>query len=119
MSNPISLQQGVEMTTLYRNEKEQILAPEFRGKDILPNSETFDRKSVEDLLAIPGCEKMRIYYGMDTDLKTHAIIVAVNANNEDILPSAMQVNLKDGEEYLWDNAHRCPPICPEPSPLNP
>lgn len=118
MSNPISLQKGIEMTTLYRNEQENILAEEFRGKNILARSETFDRQSVEALLAKTGCEKMRIYYGMDSELKVHAILVAVNSNNEDILP-AMQANVKDGEYYLWDDTDRCPTICPPDSPLNP
>jgi hypothetical protein len=119
MSNPISLQKGIEMTTLYRNEQENILAEEFRGKNILARSETFDRKSVEELLAKTGCEKMRIYYGMDSELKVHAILVAVNDKNEDILPTAVNENVRDDAYYLWEDAKRCPPECPPDSPLNP
>jgi hypothetical protein len=118
MSNPIPLQHGINMTALYRIEKEEILLPEYREKNVLAISETFSRKSIEDLLAKEGCEKMRIYYGMDSELKVHAILVAVNANDEDILPTP-SLTLTEEEPYLWDKARRCPDDCPPVSPLNP
>lgn len=117
MSNPISLQKGVSMTTLYRLQKEAILLPEFREQGILPICETFSKTNIEALLAKNGCEQLRIYYGMDSELKVHAILVAVNANDEDILPT-LQVGVTDDEPYLWDDAKRCPPECPPVSPLN-
>jgi hypothetical protein len=117
MSKPISLQRGVSMTTLYRMEKEVILEPSYRGKGILPICETFDKKSFEDVLMVPGCEQVRIYYGMESDLTVHAILVAVDAKGQDILPNS-PFDVSDEEPYLWDDGTRCPNECPPDSPLN-
>ena len=56
---------------------------------------------------------------MDSELKVHAILVAVNDKNEEILPTALNENVRDDAYYLWDEAERCPTVCPPDSPLNP
>lgn len=114
----ISLQKAIEMTTRYRQDKETVLAPEYRGQIILPNSETFNRAAIEKLLAETGCAAVRIYYGMDETLKTHAIIVGVNESNEDILASSSSNNLAASDEPILEEGQRCPDICPPKSPLN-
>jgi hypothetical protein len=118
MSQYISLQQAIAMTTLYRGQKENILADAYKGRDILALSETFDRDICDTLLAKPDCAKLRIYYGMDESLKVHAILVPVNDNNEDILPDSSQAKSAEGRD-IGELAVRCPPICPTGSPLNP
>ncbi|MEO7983497.1 MAG: hypothetical protein ABI688_05395, partial [Bacteroidota bacterium] len=74
MSQFISLQEGIAMTTLYRKEKETILAAPFKGKNILARCETFDRAEIDTLLAKPDCVRIRVYYGMDETLNVHAIL---------------------------------------------
>lgn len=119
MSNFISLQQAVALTTNYRNEKENILAPAYKGKDILLNFETFDRASFEALLAETDATYIRVYLGMDTDLKIRLIAVAADSKNVDILPAASGVaGIDDGANIVEDGI-RCPPNCQPPSPLNP
>jgi len=118
MSQFISLDQAIAMTTLYRNENEKILAPEFQGKNILCRSETFDREVFDTLLSKPDCKYIRIYYGMDEKLQVHAIIVAANEENEDILPPKGGVQLP-GDGDIGENGRRCPDVCPPPSDLNP
>jgi hypothetical protein len=119
MSQFISLQQAVAMTTLYRQEKENILAVPFKGQNILARSETFDREVFDTLLAKTGCVALRIYYGMDADLKVHAIIVAVNDKNEDMLPTTGASMTEDGDDDIAEQGKRCPDDCPPPSDLNP
>jgi hypothetical protein len=111
MSQLISLEQAIDMTTLYRAEKENILAEEYRGQNILARCETFDKSQFEDLLKQDGCTGVRIYYGMDTNLKVHAIIVGVDDSDTDLLPS--------GEEFIIEDGVRCPEDCPPSSDLNP
>lgn len=119
MSQFISLEKAVEMTSLYRQEKENILANDYRNQNILAISETFDRGVLDTLLAKPGCASIRIYYGMDETLKVHAILVPVNESNEDILPVVPAGNeLMEGSD-IGEQAYRCPEQCPPPSPLNP
>jgi hypothetical protein len=115
MSNFISLKKAIEMTTLYREQMDTILADDFKGQDILVRSETFSSVQVEKLLAKPGCIELRIYYGMSQDLKIHALLVGVNESGEDILSNAP---LNSDDESVVEEARRCPPICPPESPLN-
>jgi hypothetical protein len=116
----ISLQTGIDMTTLYRQEKENILATAYKNQNILPISETFDRTAIDTLLAETGCAAVRIYYGMSEDLLIHAIIVGVDENNEDILPSEANVlsNSVETDESILEQGVRCPEDCAPPSPLN-
>lgn len=115
-SHFISLGTAIEMTALYRSDKEAILATGFQNQNILPNSETFNRDALDTLLAKEGCAGLRIYYGMDENLKVHAIIVAVNEDNEDMLPSGNSL-IENGEDIV-EEGQRCPDLCPPPSPLN-
>jgi hypothetical protein len=75
------------MTTRYRAQKDAVLAPGLAGRNLLPISETFDRSAFDQLLAQPGCTGVRLYYGMDETLQLHAVIVGINAKDEDILPT--------------------------------
>lgn len=112
----ISLGKAVDMTTLYRDDREAILATQWQNKNILPLSETFNRAAFDTLLAKEGCEGIRIYYGMDEDSKVHAVIVAVNEDNEDILPALSALTLI--AEDIVEEGQRCPELCPPSSPLN-
>lgn len=81
-----------------------------------PLPRLYDKAAFQTLVDKPEARSIRIYYGMDEDLKLHAIIVAVNENNEDIVPTT---TLGDtGNEDIIESGVRCPELCPEPSPLN-
>jgi hypothetical protein len=114
-SHVISLDRAKAMTATYRTNRETILLPENQGQDILPLSETFDRQAFDQLLGTPGCAGIRIYYGMDEQLKVHAVMVAVNASNEDLLPAsaAQAADEPTDDPVIIDEGQRCPPICPE------
>lgn len=112
----ITLQQAVEMTTRYRQEKAAILKPEYNS-DILARAETFSRSAFDELLGQKGCVSIRAYYGMDEKKNVKLLFVGVNAENEDMLPS--EKNGLNGEASIQDVGQRCPPICGKQSPLNP
>lgn len=120
MSSFIPLQQAIEMTMLYRQQKENILDPAFQNKNILVNSETFERAEFDTVLGDPNCVKLRIYYGMDDSLQVHAIIVGVDAKDQDILPddTAGTTSVTDPGGRIIEEGMRCPPNCPPPSSLN-
>ena len=109
----ISLDAAIKMTTLYRAQRDVILGVQWQGKDLLPLSETFDRTAFDRLLAQPGCAAVRIYYGMDETLQVRAVVVGVNAKDEDILPTP---DAPDAE--ILDISKLCPPVCGVESPLN-
>jgi hypothetical protein len=111
MSNKheISLQTAVDMTTRYRMNQ----LPAFSV------CETFEIEAVRKLMDTQGCAFLRIYYGMKEDRNAHAILVAVNAENEDILPSESVAEKAGDNPPILEDGYRCPPGCPKPSPLYP
>jgi len=123
MNHFISLEKAVSMTTHYRNRKEALLLDAFKGKNINPVSETFDRTAVEALLAQNDCTGIRIYYGMQDNDQIHAILVGVDSENRDILPAAPAtfdtLNLTDSDTGIVELGIRCPSDCPPKSSLNP
>lgn len=113
----ISLDKAIEMTKLYRDGKEKILAPEYKDRNILLLSETFSREAFDSLLSQPDCAGIRIYFGMDEAMTVRVIAVATNKDNADILPSAdKDGDTEDGE--IVEQGQACPVYCPPPSPLN-
>ena len=118
MSQFISLQDAVTMTTNYRNIREQILKSRYQYQNILCICETFDRSAFDRLLSHPDCASIRIYYGMNQELEVHAIIVAADAAGNDILDPT-DTNLDEEDEYpIVESGVRCPEICPPVSDLN-
>lgn len=116
-SHFISLSTGAAMTSRYRSSRELILNSNYQDKDILPLSETFNRDTLDALLAREDCAAIRIYFGMDEQDKVHTILVGVTKDNADILPAEL---LTDGEEddYIAEIGQRCPVTCPPESDLN-
>ena len=110
VSHQISLVQAIAMTQKYRLGNETILEPVMRNMQILPFSETFNREDFDKLLSQADCEGIRLYYGMDEELKVHIIAVGVNSRNEDLIADQVAV--------LIENGIRCPTVCPPASALN-
>lgn len=139
--NRIPLDKAKKMTKFFRDHRGQNNIPGQLGT-IVPICETFDREGFDALLAQPGCVGVRIYYGMDDTLGLHAIIVGVDAQNRDILPTSTTTSTSttttmtatttesdpttttegttttDETGIILDDGFRCPPSCPPPSDLN-
>ena len=119
MNHFITLKEAVAMTTLYRNNKEIILASDVTPNTLV-NSESFTRGDIDKVLAQPDCTGIRVYYGMDELLRVHAILVGFDQNNHDLVGSGgMGAGLEDDDPKILDKGTRCPDECPPPSPLNP
>lgn len=110
----ISLDEAKIMTARYRAEKENILAPDYKGQDILSICETFNRAEFDYVLAQEGCAGLRFYFGMTEELKVKVIVVGVTSDNKDILPSSSAM-LAEGDEGkgIVEYGRPCPPDCPE------
>lgn len=112
----ISLHYAIQLTSHFRNNRELIISSQYKGQDILPLSETFNRSDIDLLLAQQDVAGLRIYYGMDSENKVHAVLVPVNINNQDMLSG--QDDEKDEGRIIVQEGQRCPAICPPASPLN-
>ncbi len=100
MKHLISLQEAIDMTSLYRSSIPSGMV----------HSETFSKESVSALLSQPGCVSLRIYYGKQKDDTIHAILVGVDEKGADMVQAY---------DLILEEGYRCPPICPDPpSPLN-
>ena len=106
----IDLKRAIELTTIYRNNKGNMVTPDF--SESLHISETFDAAAIKAILDQPGCVKFRSYFGMDEDKKTCLIFVGVNANDEDMVKGVY------AQGVLVEFGKICPPYCPQASPLN-
>lgn len=116
-SHLISLNTATDLTDRYRSNRNSILQTTYQGSDLLPLSETFNVQDINLLSSQEGCEAIRIYYGMTDNLQVHAVLVAVDENNADILPGA-SASLNEAENIILEEGQRCPSICPPDSPLN-
>ena len=110
--NLVPVSRANEMIALYRENKETILAPNYKKTDVLAFSETFNADDVRLLLSQPGCVGFRVRYGMDDKLWLHAILVGVDANGNDIIIQNPGFGLKDDEGYVLEDSVRFPPDCP-------
>jgi hypothetical protein len=105
-NHEISLQTAVDMITRYTANRPANF----------PVCETFGLDAIKKLISATGCASLRIYYGMKEDNEVDAILVAVNASGEDILPG-MNVTGTD-EPVILEDSLRCPDDCPPDSSLN-
>jgi hypothetical protein len=113
-SNFITLARFQEMKQLYGQNVELILDPAFRNQNILVTSETFNPDIIDAITNVTGYAGFRIYYGMSDDLKVHAMLIATDANGNDILPndsSAKFAPSGGGAGVAGEDAQRCPPAC--------
>ena len=109
-TNFISLQDARDMATAYRSQKEIMLKTNLQNQGILPICETFGRAAFDTILSDTNCVKVRVYLAL-LDSKVRIMVVGVNSNDEDILPSGT-------EDKIIEQGTRCPTSCPPASPLN-
>lgn len=70
-------------------------------------SHAFSRDIIDEILAQPGCEGIRIYNAIDDNNIATVVIVGIDCNKDDLFTGT-----------LAEHSDRCPTICPAPNPLN-
>jgi hypothetical protein len=106
MSNFITLEEAKALRRNFRNNRQRLPGT----ADAIPDSETFKRDHIEELLKQPGCSSLRIHFGMDKENNLKLMITASNEKDEDLLENNNASVLEDGT--------RCPPQCPPQSDLD-
>ena len=107
-NHEISLQTAIDMTSRYRGKR----------PSNFPICETFEKDVIQKLLNTTGCASFRIYYGMKADEQVDAILVAVDAEGNDILPPLANAATGTTDPVIIEDGYRCPDDCPPSSPLN-
>lgn len=113
----ISLVKGAQLTEAYR--VDQRIAK--KHKDPLLAA-FFGKTKLETLLSKHGASGLRIYYGLDLDKDGKRdkkfVIVAVDEEGNDILPSQNSMNKDAPADDILDTDILCPYDCPKANPLN-
>ncbi len=105
----ISLSEAIDLTSRFRNDRTANL----------PICETFDLLSVNALIAVQNSAYLRIYLGEKENGDICCILVAADADGNDLLPSSFPASvLTDDGAIILEDAIRCPQVCPPDSPLN-
>lgn len=91
----ISLEEASQMTANYRGKNPNSTIAHFFGKDILSK-----------LINVKGAKGIRMYYGIDSEGNKQLVLVAADADQNDIL------------ELIVDVSSPCPNWCSELNPLN-
>ncbi len=87
-----------------------------------PICETFEAEAVNTLLAAEGTASLRIYFGQQPGGDVVTVLVAADADGNDILPASAE-NFPAGDAVLaadaviLEDGYRCPQYCPSSSPL--
>lgn len=110
--NLVPLIEAKNMIAKFRVNVDNILAADYKNKDILFFSETMNADDMRLLLSQPDCVGFRIYSGMDDMLRVHSILVGVNSTGNDIYIKNLGGELSGDEEFVLEHATRCPPDCP-------
>jgi hypothetical protein len=109
--NFISLAQAKAMTDRFKANQDSVLIPELRNQGILYISETLDREWFDYLLNEEGATGLRFYNGMDEELKTRLIAVAVDKDGNALLPAAGSTTVAAGGNQIAEEGQRCPTNC--------
>ncbi|GAB5418447.1 MAG: hypothetical protein Crog4KO_33390 [Crocinitomicaceae bacterium] len=91
----IPLQDGAAMTGKYRDQNPNQIIGHFFGSNKL-----------KQLMLQEGAVGLRMYYGLDEDNNKQLVLVAVDADQNDIL------------DLVLDVSSPCPNWCSAPNPLN-
>lgn len=91
----ITLQEGAAMTGKYRDENPNEIIAHFFGNDKL-----------KQLMTQEGAVGLRMYYGIDEHGEKQLVLVAADADQNDLL------------DLVLDLSHPCPNWCSAPNPLN-
>jgi hypothetical protein len=112
MKHAISLETAIELTSNFRTNPAADVA----------TCETFEKDSVINMLSAPGAVSLRIYSGRKVNQQICAVLCAVDEHGADILPEQNKVGgetqVGEDEILILEDSHRCPELCPPPSPLN-
>lgn len=86
MNNTIPWQQAVVMVNLYNAQKSSILSGAYaNAPNTLVDYETFNLASVQAVIGQSGAAGFRIYMGMDTANEIRCIMVACDAQGQDVI----------------------------------
>jgi hypothetical protein len=91
----ITLEEGVDWTTNWRDEH-----------PTLPRAFKIEKAEIDEIMSASGAEGMRTYLGVDDNNDYHLVIVAIDAQGNDILT------------HVYNHTSSCPPSCDTDSVLN-
>jgi hypothetical protein len=110
INHVITLQRALELTENYARNKDSILSGAFgTSKDLLPDYETFNLKSIDSLVCQDETIGFRMYLGLDENKKIRLVLAGVDANGEDVLQQSRREKGSLKQSGLITTASAPPP----------
>jgi hypothetical protein len=75
-----------------------------------PKAYLLHRKQIDAILNTPNAVNIRIYFGMDEKMNNHLMMVGVDKEGNDLLPTTSKTE-GEGEGEVYNLALPCPPTC--------
>lgn len=88
------------------------------------------KAQLDAILAQPGCEGVRMYYGLDDAGNRKLILVGIDADENDIITptgvtsalraaqEAESITAEEAQPIVYSGTQPCPPCCSLENPLN-
>jgi hypothetical protein len=107
-NHEISLQQAIALISRYRDNH----PADF------PYYETFHIEAIRQLIMPAACSFLRIYFGRKQDNEVVLILVAADAQEQDLLPLVVGTGITNADQnIIIEDGYRCPQYCPSTSVL--
>jgi hypothetical protein len=87
LNHYIPLADAVGMVSRFAANPDIMLSPEMRGRNIIPQHETFNLKLIDSLICQKKAVAFRIYNAKTPDGKLHMVLVGVDGDGQDIIQS--------------------------------
>ena len=105
---PIPLEEAIQWTKNYRDKHKE--PGEIRAH-------AFGSNIIKEVMGQPGCVGMRIYYALDDKDNKHLLLVGIDKDGNDQIPSNDQTKTSSSGGVVGDRSTNCPPDCAVNSPL--
>lgn len=124
MTHQISIAEANDLIGRFLANRTAILNGSFSELNPFTNSQTFQASSVLDVLGQKGTIGLRAYFGMyggDDSVqvsKRNKIVLVLCSSDEVGNDLGLGQDQDGGDILIINDAHMCPPSCPEPSQIN-
>ncbi|ATL48587.1 hypothetical protein COR50_16240 [Chitinophaga caeni] len=118
----IPLEQGAKFTQTYRTQQQEEIKRDPQKAKTYQLGAFFGSNKLSHLLSNPDAVGLRIYYGLEENpdglFEKRFVIVAVDANGNDLIKTEVAVGKGDMDDDVLDGGVYCPVQCGIDGPLN-
>jgi len=106
IDHTLPVMDGLRMVDNFIANRETMLSQAFQGNNTLPVSETFNLKTIQDLICQYPAVGFRVYLGLDDNNQVRIILVGADSDGKDIIQRTRETpgGLFPGASTMCDEA---------------